>query len=199
MPRNGAQTSGRRARSTTRTRRTRREKRTSASRTAMLIIEAHKEDYEGANYTSGRVHSDGKGDFLYGRFEARAKLPRGQRHLGCDLDVAERPVSSIRRRARRARTGRAAQPATPGPTRARSTSWSTSATRWAMCTARCTTKPTTGSKWEQRKGRILLDDVDEEFHVYALEWTPERIDVFVDDSHYFTYINEDTGWRRLAV
>ncbi|NNC58202.1 MAG: family 16 glycosylhydrolase, partial [Woeseiaceae bacterium] len=43
-----------------------------------LIIEAHKEDYEGANYTSGRVHSDGKGDFLYGRFEVRAKLPAGK-------------------------------------------------------------------------------------------------------------------------
>ncbi len=69
--------SGRRVRSTTRTRRTRREKRTSAFEDGKLIIEAHKEDYEGANYTSGRVHTDGKGDFLYGRFEVRAKLPQG--------------------------------------------------------------------------------------------------------------------------
>ena len=37
--------------------------------------------------------------------------------------------------------------------------------------------------------------VDQAFHVYALEWTPERIDAFVDDSHYFTYVNEGTGWR----
>jgi licheninase len=44
----------------------------------MLIIEAHREDYEGASYTSGRLHSEGSGDFLYGRFEVRAKLPRGQ-------------------------------------------------------------------------------------------------------------------------
>ena len=43
-----------------------------------LVIEAHLEDYEGAKYTSGRVHSDGKGDFLYGRFEVRAKLPAGK-------------------------------------------------------------------------------------------------------------------------
>ena len=54
-----------------------------------LVIEAHKEDYEGAQYTSGRVHSDGKGDFLYGRFEVRAKLPRGNGHLAGNLDVAE--------------------------------------------------------------------------------------------------------------
>jgi beta-glucanase (GH16 family) len=25
-----------------------------------------------------RIHSRGKGDFLYGRFEARAKVPRGK-------------------------------------------------------------------------------------------------------------------------
>ena len=49
--------------------------------------------------------------------------------------------------------------------------------------------------WEQRKGRILLEDVDEKFHVYALEWSPERIDIFVDDTHYFSYINEGNGWE----
>ena len=40
-----------------------------------------------------------------------------------------------------------------------------------------------------------LDGVDEDFHVYSLEWSPERIDIFVDDAHYFTYINEGTGWN----
>jgi beta-glucanase (GH16 family) len=29
----------------------------------------------------------------------------------------------------------------------------------------------------------------------VLEWTPDRIDIFVDDSHYFTYMNEGTGWN----
>ena len=51
------------------------------------------------------------------------------------------------------------------------------------------------AKWEQRKGRILLDAVDENFHVYALEWSPERIDIFVDDALYFTYVNEGNGWN----
>ncbi|MEO1202172.1 MAG: family 16 glycosylhydrolase, partial [Pseudomonadota bacterium] len=50
-------------------------------------------------------------------------------------------------------------------------------------------------KWEQRKGRVLLEDVDEAFHVYALEWSPERIDIYVDDTHYFSYMNEKDGWR----
>jgi hypothetical protein len=38
------------------------------------------------------------------------------------------------------------------------------------------------AKWEQRKGRILIDDVDQDCHVYVLEWTPERIDILVDDA-----------------
>ena len=49
--------------------------------------------------------------------------------------------------------------------------------------------------WEQRKGRILIDGVADGFHVYALEWSPERIDIFVDDAHYFTYMNEGRGWE----
>ena len=49
--------------------------------------------------------------------------------------------------------------------------------------------------WEQRKGRILIDDAADAFHVYALEWSPERIDAFVDDSLYFTYVNERKSWR----
>ena len=49
--------------------------------------------------------------------------------------------------------------------------------------------------WEQRKGRVLFDDVDKEFFDYVLEWTPERIDIFVNDTLYFTYVNEGTGWK----
>ena len=43
-----------------------------------LIIEAHKEDYDDAKYTSARLNSKGSGDFLYGKAEVRAKLPADQ-------------------------------------------------------------------------------------------------------------------------
>jgi beta-glucanase (GH16 family) len=47
-----------------------------------LVIEAHKEAYSGPDgtrqYTSARLRSLGKGDWLYGRIEARMKLPQGQ-------------------------------------------------------------------------------------------------------------------------
>ena len=44
----------------------------------MLSIVARKEPLAGRDYTSARLVSKGKGDFLYGRFEIRAKLPPGR-------------------------------------------------------------------------------------------------------------------------
>ena len=35
----------------------------------------------------------------------------------------------------------------------------------------------------------------EDFHVYAMEWYPDRIDIFVDGQKYFTFQNEGTGSR----
>ncbi|MEM7437927.1 MAG: family 16 glycosylhydrolase [Myxococcota bacterium] len=159
-----------------------------------LVIEAHLEDYDGAKYTSGRIYSHGKSSFLYGRFEVRAKLPRGK---GSWPAIWMLP----------------ADPFKYATTCKEGDDWQGSAT--------CDAWPNSGEidimehvgyqmghvhgtvhneayywrKWEQRKGRFLQSDVDEAFHVYALEWTPNRIDVFVDDALYFTYINENTGWR----
>jgi beta-glucanase (GH16 family) len=46
----------------------------------MLVIEAHKESpkYLGHDYSSARLMSADKADFLYGRFEARIKIPSGK-------------------------------------------------------------------------------------------------------------------------
>jgi beta-glucanase (GH16 family) len=43
-----------------------------------LKIRALKENYELHEYTSGRVHSQYKGDWKYGRIEAKIKLPEGK-------------------------------------------------------------------------------------------------------------------------
>jgi beta-glucanase (GH16 family) len=44
----------------------------------MLTIEAREEFYGGRNYTSARLRTLGRADWLYGRFEMRAKLPTGK-------------------------------------------------------------------------------------------------------------------------
>ena len=43
-----------------------------------LVIEAYKEDYLGKQYTSARMRTKNKGDWTYGMFEIRAKLPDGR-------------------------------------------------------------------------------------------------------------------------
>ena len=43
-----------------------------------LTIKAIKENYGGSQYTSGRIKTNGKFDFAYGKVEMRAKLPSGQ-------------------------------------------------------------------------------------------------------------------------
>ena len=42
---------------------------------------------------------------------------------------------------------------------------------------------------------MISDTAETEFHVYAMEWTSERIDMFMDDILYFTYMNPHTGWE----
>jgi beta-glucanase (GH16 family) len=160
----------------------------------LLTLEAHKEDYDDANYTSGRIHSDGKGDFLYGRFEVRAKLPAGKGSWPAIWMLPSDPY-------------RYSTTCEPGE------DWQGSST--------CDAWPNSGeidimehvgyqmnhihgtvhneayywAKWEQRKGRIIIDGVADDFHVYALEWTPDEIRAYVDDTLYFVYINEKSGWE----
>ncbi|MBK1813446.1 glycoside hydrolase family 16 protein [Clostridium sp. YIM B02505] len=43
-----------------------------------LVIEARKENYGGAAYTSARLKTQGLKNWTYGRIEARMKLPQGQ-------------------------------------------------------------------------------------------------------------------------
>src|SRR4051812_8880763 len=44
----------------------------------MLIIEARKEAFKNAEYTSASLTTDGKASWTYGRMEMRAKLPTGR-------------------------------------------------------------------------------------------------------------------------
>lgn len=43
-----------------------------------LVIEARKENFGGNEYTSAKLTTQNKGDWTYGRYEIRAKLPKGQ-------------------------------------------------------------------------------------------------------------------------
>lgn len=55
------------------------------SNNRLLTIKAIKEEYNGKEYTSGRIKTAGKFDFTYGRVEMKAKLPYGKKGIGCSL------------------------------------------------------------------------------------------------------------------
>lgn len=137
-----------------------------------LVIEARLEPFEGSSYTSARLLSKNKGDWTYGRFEARAMLPAGRgtwpaiwmlptdwvyggwpdsgeidimEHVGFDVGKVHGTVH---------------------------------------------TKAYNHTLGTQKGGSIQVPDATTAFHVYAAEWSPERIDFFVDSALYFSFENE---------
>jgi beta-glucanase (GH16 family) len=140
-----------------------------------LVIEARREPWQGYDYTSGRIKTQGLEEFVYGRVEIRAKLP----------------------------TGRGTWPAL----------WmlgaSISQVGWPRCgeidimenvgfdpltihaTVHTQANHVTGSP---ESGTIEASPPPwEDFHVYSMEWYPDRIDVFLDGEKYFTFENDGAG------
>jgi beta-glucanase (GH16 family) len=146
----------------------------------MLVIEAVREEKEGKPYTSTRIVSRKKGDWMYGRLEIRAKLPRGKgtwpaiwmlstdwkyggwpesgeidimEHVGYDPGIVHGTIH---------------------------------------------TEKYNHIKKTQKEGKINIPDAQDAFHVYAVDWTKDKIDFFVDDDLYHTVTrdpNDDfKGW-----
>ncbi len=140
-----------------------------------LIITAIRESYGGNEYTSARVISKGKGDWLYGRIEVRAKLPEGRgtwaaiwmlptdwayggwpnsgeidimEHVGYDMGNVHGTIH---------------------------------------------TQVYNGMLGTQRGDNIYFSDVSEAFHTYAIEWGKDTIHFIADDSVFFFYPNYHTG------
>jgi len=137
-----------------------------------LIIEARRESMKAQDYTSARLVSKGKGDWTYGRFEVRAKLPSGRgswpaiwmlpsgkdyggwpgggeidimEHVGFDPDVIHSSVH----------------------TRSYNHNINT-----------------------QRTARISVPTSRTGFNTYAIEWTPDEIRAFVNQQQFLTFKNE---------
>lgn len=160
----------------------------------MLILEAHREDYDDAKYTSGRIHSQHKGDLLYGRIEARARVPAGRGTWAAIWMLPTDPFSY----ATLCSEGHDWQ-GSPN-----CDAWPNSGeidilehVGYDMQIVHGTvhTRAYYWKNWEQRKASIEADSVDKEFRRYALEWSPERIDVFYEGTPYFSYINENKDWK----
>jgi len=142
-------------------------------RNGKLVIKAQ---HEGSGYTSARLTTKNKAEWTYGRFEARAKLPIGE--------------------------GSGTWPAIwMLPTDNAYGGWPNSGEIDIMEHVAC--KPTevhatvhTGAYnhmiGTQRGAKKTLADVTD-FHVYAVEWTADKVEGFVDDIKYFTFRRDGTS------
>ena len=158
-----------------------------------LVSEAHKEDYQNGAYTSGRVHSASKGSLLYGRVEVRARLPKGRGSWSAIWMLPEDPFKY----ASNCQTGDAWQGSE------NCDAWPNSgeidimehvANDMDNVHGTVHNRGYYGINFEQRKGSINVEGAGEEFHVYAVDWTPNALRFYVDGSLYFTYKNEGDGW-----
>ncbi len=141
-----------------------------------LVVEARKENYGGMEYTSARLVTRQKGDWLYGRMEAYAKLP----------------------------SGRGTWPAIwMLPTNWAYGSWPKSGEIDIMEYVGYDPGVVHGSIHTEAYNHVIGTQVtstinvptaETAYHLYAVEWGPEKIDIYVDNTKYFTFANEHTDY-----
>ncbi len=140
-----------------------------------LIIEARKENWEGKKYTSARLVTRGKQDWKYGRIEVKAKLPKGKGNW---------PAIWL---------------------------LSTNMKKWpqdgeldimehvgyhhGFVHASAHTEKYNWPIGTQKTDTIFVKDLSEKFHVYKADWSPEKIDIYVDNNKFFTYVNTEKTYE----
>jgi len=157
----------------------------------MLVIEAAKERYripldspgsgkrnkgrEYADYTSASLTTLGKASWTYGRIEVRAKLPAGRGMwpaiwtLGTNI-------------------GEVGWPACGEIDIMENVGFDPDTIH-----ANIHTKSYNHVMGTNKGSQITIPKPYQDFHVYAIEWRPERLDFFVDKTKYFTFENEGKG------
>ncbi len=144
-----------------------------------LIIEARRE-IAGSNYfTSARLLSTNTGNWTYGRFEVRAKIPKGR---GTWPAIWMLPTNWT--------YGNGGWPDNGEIDIMEHVGYDPGVIHGSTHTNKYNWKINTG-----KTATIKIPDAQEEFHVYALEWYADSLSIFVDSTKYFTFKNEHTGWQ----
>ena len=139
----------------------------------VLNIIANQEIKVGKNFTSARLVSKNKGDFLYGRFEARAKMPKG---------LGTWPAIWML------------------PTFWKYGDWPASGeidimehVGFAQDTIHISvhTQAYNHMAGTQKTAVRFIPNVSSQFHTYRIDWTPDYIEGYVDNGLLFTMVREN--------
>jgi beta-glucanase (GH16 family) len=139
-----------------------------------LVIEADQESYGGNNYTSARMLTKGKWSWAYGRMEARIQIPRGQGiwpafwMLGTNIDSVGWPTC-----------GEVDIMENIGKVSDQGTDHGT------------IHGPQGGGDYNGGAGvggtfTLSSGALADNFHIYAVQWTPNQIQWFLDTNLFFT-------------
>lgn len=142
----------------------------------VLSIKAIKESYEGAEYTSARLVTRGKGDWLYGKVEVKAKLPRGRGlwpaiwMLPTDWEYGDWPISG-----------------------------EMDIMENVGYDSTCINSNIHTQSYNHMNGtnkgdKTYLVDPWDSWHVYKVEWYEDSLSYWVDDIRIFSFANEHTGY-----
>lgn len=139
----------------------------------VLTIEAHKEDFYNNAFTSARLVSKYKGDWLHGKIMIRAKTASG---VGTWSAIWMLPTDN------------------------EYGTWPNSGEIDIMehvgynpdsVFGTVHTKSFNHTLGTHVGDQLFIPDADEEFHVYSVEWDANKIDFFIDDQKYFSFKNEN--------
>lgn len=141
----------------------------------VLIISAHKEAYKNAQFTSASIHTKGKFEFTYGRLEVRAKIPKGSGvwpaiwTLGTNINESSWPLCGeidIME------------------------FWGHNP---STIQANVHTKLYNHAIGKGRGGEISVEKPWEDFHIFAVEWYPDRMDFYFDSTLYYSCKKKNEG------
>jgi beta-glucanase (GH16 family) len=142
----------------------------------ILTITVRKENVGGNAYSSARLVTKGKGDFLYGRFEIKAKLPSGRGTwpaiwmLPTDFAYGNWPKSG---------EIDIMEHVGYDPTNVHTT---------------VHTEAYNGAIGTQKGDSKKIADAFTAFHLYRVDWTPYAVRGYIDDQKIFEFVNDGKGY-----
>ena len=152
----------------------------------MLVLEARKEQFknpsyapgkpekEYADYTSASIITKGKASWRYGRVAVRAKLPQGRGTWPAIWMLGTK-------------TGKVGWPACGEIDIMEHVGFDPATIFATIHTAKYN-----HVKGTQKGSKTEVSDPSENFHIYAIQWEPDKISFLVDNREYFTFANEHT-------
>lgn len=142
----------------------------------MLIIEARKEDFKDKKFSSARLVTKGKGDWKYGKLEVRAKIPQGVGTWPAIWMLASKIPFTW--------------PDDGEIDIMEHVGWNPFYVHGSVHT-----KKYNHIIGTHKTDTVIIKNVFEEFHLYAVEWNQEMVQVSVDGIIYFTFRNNGAGYE----